>query len=148
MRSRGFQDGNQVLFREGVLCDLTKIEAKILKPSGKGFQRPSYLYVYNKDSLFVNTWGADSATLSEKKAYSEKSDTLPFGYLSSKIDNDSSWEMTSLSSLKLAQSIFTKLMFLGGFGLNHFKLVHCSEDRSMFIYRVNWFPEMDTMAMR
>jgi dolichyl-diphosphooligosaccharide--protein glycosyltransferase len=143
VRLRGFQDGNQVLFREGVLCDLTKKEAKILKPSGKGFQRPSYLYIYDKDSLFVNTWGADSATLSEKKAYSEKSDTLPFGYLVSKMDNDSSWEMISFSSLKLAQSIFTKLMFLGGAGLNHFELVHSSEDRSMLLYRVIWSPEKD-----
>ncbi len=142
-RLRGFQDGNQVLFREGVLCDLSKIETKILKPSGKGFQRPSYLYVYDKDSLFVNTWGVNSTALSEKKVYSDKSDTLPFGYLVSKMDNDSSWEMTSFSSMKLAQSMFTKLMFLGGFGLNHFELVHSNENRSMLLYRVKWSPEKD-----
>jgi dolichyl-diphosphooligosaccharide--protein glycosyltransferase len=143
-RLRGFQDGNQVFFREGFFCDLSKKEAKILKSSGKGFQRPSYLYVYDKDSLFINTWGSDSATLSEKKAYCEESDIIPFGYLVSKMDRDSSWEMISFSSLKLAQSIFTKLMFLDGFGLSHFELVHRSEDRSMLIYRVNWSPEKDT----
>ncbi len=140
-RLRGFQDGNLVLFREGFFCDRSKTEAKILKPDGKGFQRPSYLYVYDKDSLFVNTWGSDSATLSAKKAYSAENDTVPFGYLVSKTDNDSSWEMISFSSLKLAQSIFTKLMFLGGYGLNHFEMVHCSEDRSVLLYRINWSPE-------
>ncbi|MBN1603765.1 MAG: hypothetical protein JW915_19290 [Chitinispirillaceae bacterium] len=140
-RLRGFQDGNLVLFREGFFCDLSKIEAKMLKPAGKGFQRPSYLYVYDKDSLLVNTWGSDSATLSQKKAYCSENDTMPFGYLVSKMDADSSWEMISFSSLKLAQSIFTKLMFLGGSGLSHFELVHCNEDKSVLLYRVNWLPE-------
>jgi dolichyl-diphosphooligosaccharide--protein glycosyltransferase len=140
-RLHGFQDGNMVLFKEGLFCDLTKIEAKIMKPSEKGFQRPSYLYVYDGDSLFINTYGSDSAALSKNKAYSSENDTMPFGYLVSKIDEDSSWEKISFSSLKLAQSMFTRLMFLDGFGLSHFKLVHSNKDRSVLIYRVNWSPE-------
>ena len=52
-------------------------------------------------------------------------------------DAHNNWMMVSLDK-ELMQTLFTKLFFLNGYGLTHFKSVIADDDNLVYVYEIKW----------
>jgi len=123
------RDGNNLFCSSGVEIDLERMDATL--PSQNGRDNPkAFVYVEGDEVV--------------QKRYDNS--TSPFGV--TLIPNGDGY-MVLLASNELSAGMFTRMYYLNGHGLKHFKPFHVARDASgllIYTYQVDWTGENATVA--
>lgn len=118
---KGKEENGIVYFNNEIVLDTYTVKAKKYIYRGR-WEDFKYVYIYdNKGLLF-------------RKNPKGK---IPYALLVKKDIKNNEWLATELDN-EIITSLFTKLYFMEGRGLKHFKLFISDEEADIYVYKINW----------
>jgi hypothetical protein len=118
----GKEDGGMLYFSNGFVCSKDASTARFYTRE-KGYGVPSFVCIF------------DGKSLQTRRFSPSKDEKISGGMIVSR-RSDGTWWCTAVSHEVAAKSLFARLYFYGGFGVDFVESVIADEEHGMFMYRL------------